>query len=247
MSIFAKVLQSGKTQVAIPSLVGKPHESSWLNCLRVVNFGKTNFFGHTFHSFFSPAAFFLALSAVLVGNSVADERITGHVVGITDGDTITVFTVDRGAIKVRLASIDTPEKQQDFGTRAREAISALCFHKEAEIMANGRDRDGRTVGIVSCDGIDAGEELVRQGLAWVFPRYAPKNSPLYRIEHQAREETRGLWADPSPIPPWEWRRQKRKSKNSNASEWATYKASIIGVCNGFGTPNKPTPHDAKEI
>lgn len=236
MGFSRKVSESGEIQEASHVVVGNPTLPSCPNPARVANFPKTPRVPRMAGSFFSPAAIILAFLAFLTGNVLAGERITGHVVGITDGDTITVFTSIDGAIKVRLASIDAPEKYQAFGTRAREVIAALCFDKPAEIEATGHDRNGRTVGAVRCAGIDVGEELVRRGFAWVFPRYAPKESPLYSIEREAREERRGLWSDPAPTPPWEWRRKEREIKKVRPSAWRTEQVEIIGVCYGFTPP-----------
>lgn len=69
-----------------------------------------------------------------------------------------------------------------------------------------RDRYGRTVGELDCAGVPAGPEQVRRGMAWVYTKYAPKGSPLYQLEAEARAARLGLWADPDPTPPWSWRR-----------------------------------------
>ena len=128
---------------------------------------------------------------------------------MTDGDTITLLVAGRRPVKVRLALIDAPEKRQPFGSRAKEALSSLCFDKPATVEATGLDRYGRTIGAVQCAGIAADEEMVRRGFAWVYSKYAPKKSMLYPVENEARTAGRGLWADPSPTPPWEWRKAKR--------------------------------------
>ncbi len=130
------------------------------------------------------------------------------VIGISDGDTLTVLH-EQQQIKVRLAEIDAPEKAQAFGARAKQSLSDLCFGKQAEIIPQARDRYGRTVARVRCDGIDANAEQVRRGMAWVFDRYVTDRS-LYAEQNEARTARRGLWAaDSDPVPPWEWRRMKR--------------------------------------
>jgi micrococcal nuclease len=93
----------------------------------------------------------------------------GLVVSVADGDTLTLMT-DRTQVKVRLADIDAPERGQAFGTRSRQALSALCFQQRATVAAQSRDRYGRTVGRVNCNGIDANAAQVRSGMAWVFRR-----------------------------------------------------------------------------
>jgi endonuclease YncB( thermonuclease family) len=150
----------------------------------------------------------LPLAAVIlaIANPAAAEKITGRVVAIQDGDTLTVL-VDRRELKVRLANIDAPESRQPFGTRSKQSLSDLCFKKEARLQTNGQDRYGRTIATIYCAGVDANAVQVRQGMAWVFARYASPNSPLYALQNEAKQSHRGLWSDTSPIPPWEWRRR----------------------------------------
>jgi endonuclease YncB( thermonuclease family) len=149
------------------------------------------------------------LSLCLTAPSCAAwPNLVGRVVGISDGDTLTVL-VERREIKVRIADIDAPEAKQPFGTRSRQHLSTLCFGKQAEVIEKGRDRYQRTIGQLSCNGIDASRAQVRSGLAWVFRRYAPSDSPLYDLEREAMLERRGLWSDAKSIPPWEWRQGKR--------------------------------------
>ena len=133
--------------------------------------------------------------------------IVALVVSISDGDTLTVLH-NQQQIKVRLSEIDAPEKAQAFGARAKQSLSDLCFGKQAEIIPQSRDRYGRTVARVRCGGVDANTEQVRRGMAWVFDRYVTDRS-LYAVQEDARNARRGLWADPAPIPPWEWRHMKR--------------------------------------
>ncbi|MPZ46986.1 MAG: nuclease [Betaproteobacteria bacterium] len=121
---------------------------------------------------------------------------------VHDGDTLTVLQ-GRTQVRVRLADIDAPELRQDFGTRSRQSLAELCFRKEATLHERGRDRYGRVLAAVSCEGDDANAEQVRRGMSWVYVRYAPKDSPLYAIEADARVQRRGMWAMPAPVPPWE--------------------------------------------
>lgn len=147
-----------------------------------------------------------ALLLLAITLAVAAE-LRGVVVGVSDGDTITVL-VNRKQIKVRLADIDAPESKQPFGTRSRQSLAALCFNKEAWLETQGKDRYGRAIATVHCAGADANAVQVRQGMAWVFDRYASPNSALYALQAEARVAHRGLWSDPNPVPPWEWRRNR---------------------------------------
>lgn len=154
------------------------------------------------------AAAALALALCCAG-ARADE-ITGNVLRVHDGDTMTIQSA-AGRTVVRLFDIDAPELRQPHGDRARAALVLLCpIGSEASVRGKTRDRYGRLVGAVSCAGRDTSSELVRAGDAWVFRRYAPKNSPLYPIEEEAKAARRGLWSDADPIPPWVWRRSASK-------------------------------------
>ena len=129
------------------------------------------------------------------------------VVGISDGDTLRCLTDDQRQIDVRLVEIDAPEMRQAFGDRSREALGELCFKDRALVRTYGEDRYGRTLGRVTCGGVDANAKLVRRGLAWVYEKYVTDYG-LYAVQDEARLNQRGLWADPHRVPPWEWRQQQ---------------------------------------
>jgi endonuclease YncB( thermonuclease family) len=131
----------------------------------------------------------------------------GRVVGVTDGDTLTLL-VDQKQIKIRLSQIDTPESGQPYGAKAKQALSDLAFGKEARAKVEDIDRYGRTVARVYVGDTDVNAELVRQGAAWVYRKYATDDS-LYRIETEAKDAKRGLWGLPESerTPPWEWRKR----------------------------------------
>ncbi len=148
-----------------------------------------------------------ALALVAFHASAAD--LTGRIHRVHDGDTLTIAT-GRERVTVRLQDIDAPELAQPFGWESRALLRALCpAGVPAEADGTRRDRYGRLIARVQCSGVDVQEAQVRAGAAWVFIRYAPKGSPLYSIEAAARDGNRGLWATPSPVPPWEYRRQVR--------------------------------------
>ena len=133
---------------------------------------------------------------------------------VHDGDTLTVI-VDRRQVRVRLIDIDAPELRQPFGTRSRQSLSNLCFGKMALLDVRGHDRYKRTLARVSCAGADANAEQVRRGYAWTFVRYARLDSPLFVLEKEARTAHRGLWQDPYPVAPWDWRRSVRESSRAS--------------------------------
>lgn len=132
------------------------------------------------------------------------------VIGITDGDTIKARCGEPGAyqqVTVRLAAIDAPERRQPFGEVSRQHLAALCFEQKAHITPRTKDRYGRMVADVSCQGRDAGADMVASGMAWVFERYATLGDAHLRgLQADARAERSGLWSDPAPIEPWAWRR-----------------------------------------
>jgi len=135
---------------------------------------------------------------------------TGKVVGVADGDTITVLHNGQPE-KIRLWGIDCPEKRQDFGTKAKQITSILVFAKVVEVDPITTDRYRRTVAFVRVGDTMVNEELIREGLARVFTRYC--NRPICQewrvLESKAREQKRGLWSMPNAIPPWEFRRGRR--------------------------------------
>jgi micrococcal nuclease len=136
------------------------------------------------------------------------EDFTGKVVGISDGDTITVLHNGRGE-KIRLHGIDCPEKRQPFGTAAKHFTSELAFGKIVTVVSMGKDRYGRTVADVFLpDHRLLNHELVKVGFAWWFRKYALGDETLKQLETDARKAKRGLWAEKEPVPPWEWRRER---------------------------------------
>jgi endonuclease YncB( thermonuclease family) len=160
-------------------------------------------------SFLSRACFTLAL---LLTSPAWAEDLRGRVVGISDGDTLTLL-VDRRQVKVRLAEIDTPESRQPWGTRARQSLSAMAFRQVATVVVQDIDRYGRTVGRVYVGGLDINAELVRRGDAWVYRQYS-HDPALLPLEAEARAARRGLWSLPArdQVPPWAWRRQQRRGQ-----------------------------------
>lgn len=131
--------------------------------------------------------------------------LTGKVIRITDGDTIVILTEDKQQVKVRLDGIDCPESSQDFGTRAKQATSDLCFGKEVRIEKSGEDRYGRTLGFVYVGNVGVNKELLRQGMAWHY-KYYNKDQEYAKLETDAQKAKVGLWSQPNPTPPWDFRR-----------------------------------------
>ena len=126
---------------------------------------------------------------------------------VKDGDTIEVLH-NRKAERIRLTGIDCPEKNQTFGQRAKQATSALSFGQNVTIQKTGKDRYGRTLGtVVLPNDRNLNYELVKDGWCWCYQKYAPSNTVLEGLESEARKARKGLWIDPHPMPPWEWRKR----------------------------------------
>ncbi len=151
----------------------------------------------------------LFFSLALLTSQTLAADFSGRVVGVSDGDTITVMHNGKGE-RIRLHGIDCPEKRQAFGKRAKQFTSNLVFAKTVTVQALDLDRYGRTVGVVLLpDGRSLNHELVRAGLAWMYRRYTNDQS-LSDLEEKARVARRGLWVDANPIPPWEWRIMRKR-------------------------------------
>ncbi len=148
----------------------------------------------------------IAASFVLAVSTLAWADFTGKVVGVADGDSITVLR-GRAQVKVRLVDIDAPEATQPFGNKSKRALDALVKGQRVLVVERGKDRYHRTLGRIFRGELDVNAEQVRQGMAWVLRQYA-KDDTLYPIEAEAKEQKRGLWRDPAAVPPWEWRKSQ---------------------------------------
>ena len=137
----------------------------------------------------------------------------GKVVGVTDGDTITVLHDGKGE-KIRLYGVDCPERRQDFSQKAKQFTSEMVFGKTVDVKSMDTDRYGRTVGMVDVDGRSLNEELIKTGLAWVYTHYCRESFCFEWSEVQldARKNKIGLWSIPNPTPPWDHRRGERTSQ-----------------------------------
>lgn len=146
----------------------------------------------------------------LLFSSAEALSFTGDVVGILDGGTSEVARNGKTE-RIRLQGIACPEKSQPYGTEAKQAISALVFAMEVPVEPYGKDKHGRIMADVRlADGTNITHELVKDGWCWWSRKSAPDNAELERLELEAKEAKKGLWADPAPIPPWEYRKALRR-------------------------------------
>jgi micrococcal nuclease len=139
----------------------------------------------------------------------AAETFAGQVVTIFDGDTVEVL-VDQRPRRVRLEGIDAPEKAQAFGARAKQRLADLVGGQVVTVESEKTDKYGRTVGKLTLNGQDVNLAMIADGLAWWYRKYASEQPQVDRMLYEAAEarakaERRGLWRDPDPMPPWEWR------------------------------------------
>lgn len=127
---------------------------------------------------------------------------------MTDGDTLIVLREGK-QVRIGLYGIDTPEKAQPFGKTANQFTSSLVLGKRISIERMARDRYGREQGLIFVDKTLVNEELVKAGLAWVYWKYChhPICESWKNFQLRARIDKRGLWSEPDPVPPWEFRRK----------------------------------------
>jgi len=148
-----------------------------------------------------------AILLLLITATLHADEIRGKVVSIADGDTITVLDAEKVQHKIRLEGIDSPEKGQAFGTKAKENTSKLVGEQEVVVKWEKKDRYGRILGDVHLGDRHINLEMVQEGQAWHSQAKA-----LADAEDEARKAKKGLWADKSPEPPWEFRKRAREKK-----------------------------------
>lgn len=140
------------------------------------------------------------------------DLISGRVVHVADGDTVTILDEAKVQHKVRLAGIDAPEKAQAFGQKSRESLEELVAGRTVIVETHKKDRYGRNIGKVLINGRDVNLEQIRRGLAWFYRQYEGEltlddRQSYDRAETEARDFRRGLWSDKSSVPPWEFRQR----------------------------------------
>ena len=143
---------------------------------------------------------------------------SGTVISVADGDTVTVLH-GREKVKIRLYGIDAPEKKQAYGQKSKKAMNAMVRKRTVEVQPYDQDKYGRTVAVISVNGLNVNESMVKKGLAWVYRKYcrAVFCRNWLQYEQQAREDMLGLWKDPHAMPPWEWRQQDRNVSSSTTA------------------------------
>lgn len=143
----------------------------------------------------------------------------GYVVKVLDGDSLRVKR-GREIIEIRLYGIDCPEWGQDYGNRAKRYTKAKMYKRTVNVEPRDVDRYGRIVALVSSSGRLINRELVRAGLAWMYPKYCreqPLCSELKKLQNKAKDRRKGLWRAKDPVSPWQWKRRKKASDSRRNS------------------------------
>lgn len=164
---------------------------------------------------FNPAGVFVAVMLTTLVTATYAEPLAGRVVGIADGDTLTLLDTTNTQHKIRLAGIDSPEKSQQFGQYCKKSLSDLAYDRLATVETSKLDRYGRAIGKVWVESQDVNLEQIRRGCGWHYKKYQNEQSPEDRLSYNSAEESArtsrvGLWADQDPVPPWDWRQTRSK-------------------------------------
>ena len=151
---------------------------------------------------------------ILFSGCLQAATLQGKVMGVADGDTITVLDATNTKHKIRLQGIDAPEKAQAFGQKSKQSLSQLVYNKQVTVEYQKKDKYGRTLGKVLLNGTDVCLEQIKLGMAWHYKQYKsdqPKEDreTYAQAELEARTKTVGLWKDKNATPPWEFRKQNK--------------------------------------
>lgn len=150
-------------------------------------------------------------------NSISAGKQHGKVIRIIDGDTYDILLAGNKSVRIRMQGIDAPEKGMPFYKAAKKHLSDLCFGKDIWLEIRETDRYGRKIAFSHlADGTELSQEMIKAGFAWHFKKYN-NDFDLAELEVKARESKIGLWADKSPMPPWENRALHRNGASTKDS------------------------------
>lgn len=150
---------------------------------------------------------FCLLYLGVIANIFAQELLFGSVVRVIDGDTVEL-KVESLLQRIRLSEIDAPETNQFWGFESREALETKLLGKSVRVVVSDVDRYGRTIGTIFIGEVSINELMVLEGHAWVYRDYSDDQN-LIDLENSARAGNKGLWTRENPLPPWQWRRERR--------------------------------------
>ncbi|NBZ98030.1 MAG: thermonuclease family protein [Betaproteobacteria bacterium] len=151
---------------------------------------------------------------LLLAGALNAATLQGKVIGVADGDTVTLLDDQKNQHIIRLQGIDAPEKAQAFGNKSKQSLHEMVHGKEVFVDVQKKDKYGRSVGKILVNQTDACLEQIKRGMAWHYKQYANEQSPEDRdvyaqAESTARAQSLGLWKDKSPTPPWAFRKQNK--------------------------------------
>ncbi len=128
---------------------------------------------------------------------------------IVDGDSLYINNVE-----IRLYGIDAPERGQAFNKAAARFLKSFIKGKELTYTTITKDQYKRVLALVYANGVSLQSELIKNGFAWVYPRYCKKDicKEWEKLQEQAKNHNRGLWQDKNPLSPWDWKHNKPKNK-----------------------------------
>lgn len=124
---------------------------------------------------------------------------------IIDGDT---FLAAPDSVNYRLWGIDAPELDQPWGRAAKAALMDLIHRKRVTVVRRGTSYKRPVVQVTTTNDRDVALELLKMGLAWYTPEFAPDREDYKKAEAEAREAKRGLWSERNPVNPAEHRQKK---------------------------------------
>jgi len=146
---------------------------------------------------------------ILIHSCLIADVIEGKVVGVSDGDSLTLLTAKKEQLKIRMDGIDAPEMGQDFGNKSKQALSSKVFGKRVKVESKGRDKYDRTIGRVFVDGVNINHWMVEKGWAWQYVKY-DKSAKLKKAQEAAKQQKLGIWRQANVIAPWEYRANIKK-------------------------------------
>lgn len=182
---------------------------------------------------------FLLLKMVFLCLPAAAQSIEGRVVGVSDGDSITLLTAGNRQLKVRLDGIDAPEDGQEFSAVSKRTLSSWIAGKTVTLEVSGTDRYQRTLGTIYLEGQNVNLLMVRAGMAWHYKKYSDDQA-LDAAERAARAEQRGLWSGFRPIAPWDYRALKKKPQEASGGHWLNSSSGVRhnSSCKWFGNTSR---------
>lgn len=183
----------------------------------------------------------LFLCLLSLGTFCLADTLCGTCVRVADGDTLTLETKDDGQVNIRLLGIDAPERNQQFGTEAKEWLTKQALHKKLRIEFDEKDKYDRVLGTVYLGKTNLNLKLLQLGYVWVYaPSYAPvtPNPDYVRAQEQAKAAKRGLWKNPDAVAPWDFRHHAEARAKGTDTNKPTADNSLYWISNSGKTHNR---------